>query len=328
MDYLPLGQWSFPNPPLPSVYTCENQGITVGWMDGYQQAVDCQWLDVTDVPAGDYTMRFHANPGRTFEELDYSNNVVLFPISLPAFGALPTEPFDARVVYPPLPPPPSNDYCSGARELFVDGEVVAQNTLSATGIDGIDEFLPGTVEPPDDAFEALRTSANSKTVWFKVQGTGGPLIVSTAHMYTTNFDTVLFVFAGACPRRDNETLVTMNDSGESVGATSIARWNTQRGVMYYVLVTGWEEFGGCEFGLVAISAYKETSEKNSSAPEQPCATTATAAPLIAPPSLPSAPLKSPVPMSSSSLNSASAITRRPRFEFLLVIATAAVLCRA
>jgi hypothetical protein len=35
-----------------------------------------------------------------------------------------------------------------------------------------------------------------------------------------------------------------------------------------------------------------------------------------------------VPMSSSSLNSASAITRRPRFEFLLVIATAAVLCRA
>ena len=35
-------------------YDCSNQGIQAGWSDLYGNSLDCQWLDVTDVPPGDY----------------------------------------------------------------------------------------------------------------------------------------------------------------------------------------------------------------------------------------------------------------------------------
>jgi len=37
-------------------YSCDFMGITAGCFDVYDTSVECQWLDVTDVPDGDYTM--------------------------------------------------------------------------------------------------------------------------------------------------------------------------------------------------------------------------------------------------------------------------------
>ena len=42
-------------------YTCINQGISVGWLDVYDRFLDCQWIDVTGVPYGDYTLRIEVN---------------------------------------------------------------------------------------------------------------------------------------------------------------------------------------------------------------------------------------------------------------------------
>ena len=54
------GSWAWPSARLGS-FTCYNQGIAVGWEDEYAYDLDCQWIDITGVPAGDYTVRVAIN---------------------------------------------------------------------------------------------------------------------------------------------------------------------------------------------------------------------------------------------------------------------------
>ncbi|MCA9697946.1 MAG: hypothetical protein KC431_10515, partial [Myxococcales bacterium] len=46
---------------IDGTYTCYNQGLSLGWSDTYGAALDCQWIDVTDVAPGDYTLRMEVN---------------------------------------------------------------------------------------------------------------------------------------------------------------------------------------------------------------------------------------------------------------------------
>lgn len=58
-------------------YNCTNkgnQGISVGCADNYKNNIDCQWIDITDVSNGEYTIRVNVNPTRNVPESDYSNN--------------------------------------------------------------------------------------------------------------------------------------------------------------------------------------------------------------------------------------------------------------
>jgi hypothetical protein len=57
-------------------YDCTNPGITSGCADNYGSELACQWVDITDVPAGAYTLRVTINASRAIAELDYTNNVV------------------------------------------------------------------------------------------------------------------------------------------------------------------------------------------------------------------------------------------------------------
>ena len=71
-------------------YTCSDQGLQAGWSDLYPYSMDCQWVDITSLPAGDYTLRIEVNPmpraplnaQRNFIEANYSNNVVLQPVTI------------------------------------------------------------------------------------------------------------------------------------------------------------------------------------------------------------------------------------------------------
>lgn len=65
------------------LYNCEEQGIQAGWSDLYGNTLDCQWLDVTDVPPGDYQIRVTVNPGRVFEEVTLDNNIASAPVTIP-----------------------------------------------------------------------------------------------------------------------------------------------------------------------------------------------------------------------------------------------------
>ncbi len=64
----------------PTGYSCTDQGITRGWADVYSRFLSCQWIDITGVPAGTYTLRVVVNPLRTLPESNYDNNTFTVPV--------------------------------------------------------------------------------------------------------------------------------------------------------------------------------------------------------------------------------------------------------
>ncbi len=75
----------------PLKYNCSNQGIQVGWADSYYgyhpelgfPGVACQYIDITDVPPGDYTLQLIVNPDGLLPESNYENNTTLVPVTIP-----------------------------------------------------------------------------------------------------------------------------------------------------------------------------------------------------------------------------------------------------
>ena len=74
-------------------YDCEFQGISSGCADIYGSFLDCQWIDITDVPSGIYQFEVETNPYQNFNELDFENNIVsiLIEITENDFTVLPTD---------------------------------------------------------------------------------------------------------------------------------------------------------------------------------------------------------------------------------------------
>ncbi|WP_053232287.1 lysyl oxidase family protein [Sandaracinus amylolyticus] len=79
---------SNPDPEVPdcrrlSGYSCVNQGIRRGAQDVYEADVDCQWVDVTGLPPGDYRLRVRINTDHLLRESDYGNNEVIVGVTIP-----------------------------------------------------------------------------------------------------------------------------------------------------------------------------------------------------------------------------------------------------
>ncbi|KAK3921387.1 Lysyl oxidase-like protein 3 [Frankliniella fusca] len=59
------------------VYACANfgdQGITVNCSDIYRYNIDCQWVDISDLDPGMYTLRVAVNPEFKVGEMTFENN--------------------------------------------------------------------------------------------------------------------------------------------------------------------------------------------------------------------------------------------------------------
>lgn len=76
-------------------YGCQNMGITAGCGDIYNARLDCQWIDVTDIPDGDYELVVRTNWNRRpdalgRQELRFDNNVaqVCFNLSRGSHGPI------------------------------------------------------------------------------------------------------------------------------------------------------------------------------------------------------------------------------------------------
>lgn len=65
-------------------YDCENQGLTAGHGDLYDRALDGQWVDVTGLPEGDYTLYVSVNASnKVIEATNAHPNQVSVPVHVP-----------------------------------------------------------------------------------------------------------------------------------------------------------------------------------------------------------------------------------------------------
>lgn len=58
-------------------YACANygdQGISVNCTDIYKYTVDCQWVDISDIEPGVYTLKVAVNPEFKVPEMTFENN--------------------------------------------------------------------------------------------------------------------------------------------------------------------------------------------------------------------------------------------------------------
>ena len=68
-------------------YSCQGeQGIQAGWSDVYERNLDCQYIDVTDVPPGTYRLEAEVNLNHGIAESDYGDNTASVEIVVPASG--------------------------------------------------------------------------------------------------------------------------------------------------------------------------------------------------------------------------------------------------
>lgn len=86
-------------------YNCDYMGVSVGCSDLYSANLDCQWIDVTDIPDGKYTLVNRVNWTRLpdlrgLEESNYENNWVQACIEIDrSSGELELHIFDDCPVY-------------------------------------------------------------------------------------------------------------------------------------------------------------------------------------------------------------------------------------
>jgi hypothetical protein len=125
-------------------YTCGNMGITAGCYDAYGAGTQCQWLDLTDVPTGDYRVAIIINSKHLPDalgryETNFANNALQVcmhieqhPGGAPTFSLLPNcQPY---VDCTGLPGGASERDCNGV----CNGPGVYGDTYSNSTLDSLD----------------------------------------------------------------------------------------------------------------------------------------------------------------------------------------------
>jgi hypothetical protein len=151
-------RWSADSGPASAVFTCGNQGISVGWAAVFAREQGCQWIDVTGVADGSYLLEIEIDPLGRIGESDENNNVVRVPVTL-----------EPAVVQP-------NDAFASATAIFGATGTASGSNAGATTEAG---------EP---------ASAGGATVWYRWLATcDGTAVFDT---FGSAFDTQLAAFSG------------------------------------------------------------------------------------------------------------------------------------
>jgi len=192
-------RWS-DNAPSRAKYTCSDQGIQKGWGDVYDSSLDGQWIDITGVPDGNYTLEMEVNPQHILPESDYGNNITRVPIALGS----------AR---------PANDNFDGAQGLSGSSASVSGSNVNATKETG----------EPNHA-----GNAGGYSVWYVWTAPGTRTVV--VDTVGSSFDTLLAVYTGS----DVNALTTVanNDDISSSARQSRLSFAPVAGTTYRIAVDG------------------------------------------------------------------------------------------
>jgi hypothetical protein len=135
---------------------------------------------------------------------------------------------------------PANDTPQGAIALSPGGSINQQTKATSFA----PEASCGFEFEFEGEFEVWELPL-AKTLWYTVEGTGGPITVDTAG---SHFDTIVVVYVANGDEFHQVTCVDdVFDNGFSLQAA--ATFDTDPGVMYYVQVGGWAG----EYGLLKLA---------------------------------------------------------------------------
>lgn len=150
--------------PATRKYDCGNMGMQAGWADVYSRNLDCQFVDITGLPSGNYYLQLTVNPDGLLTEANLENNSVLIPVNIPPTNCL---------------APPDND-------SFANAVTVTGSAFTAS------EFSNCATKQPGEPNHA--GNAGGHSIWF----TWTPEFSQTAVLTTkrSDFDTTLAVYTG------------------------------------------------------------------------------------------------------------------------------------
>ena len=237
------------NAPSRAKYDCGNQGIQQGWGDVYDSTLDGQWIDITGVPDGNYTLEMEVNPEHRLPESNYDNNITRIQITIG----------NTR---------PANDNFADAQGLSGSSASVSGTSVGATREAGEPNHAGN---PGGHSVWYVWTAPSSRTVTVDTVG--------------SSFDTLLAVYTGSSVSA--LTTVASNDDLSSTTKQSRAAFTPVAGATYRIAVDGKsgvtgnivltldqspvnDDFANCEFigganGSVTgsnVSASKESGEPN------------------------------------------------------------------
>ena len=111
-------------------FTCGDQGVSPGWADVYEAGLDCQWIDITGVPDGDYVLEAETNRSGVVPEDHYGNDFVWAGIRIAGDSVQRIDP----ACYP--------EDCIGINPKVVETEQVGSHWKVVEGSHWILDFGP------------------------------------------------------------------------------------------------------------------------------------------------------------------------------------------
>lgn len=196
-------RWS-PTASATRKYTCSNNGLQAGWADVYNQNLDCQFVDITGVPSGNYYLQMTVNPDALLTEADLGNNTVLVPVNIP----------------------PGNCLTAPANDALANALVVSHSPFTTV------EFNNCATKQTGEPNHA--GNAGGHSLWY----TWTPESNHTAVLTTrrSNFDTTLAVYTGNAVNA--LTLVASNNNLSATVNQSVVTFTAAAGTTYRIAVDG------------------------------------------------------------------------------------------
>ncbi len=184
------------------------QGLSVGWSDVYGANLPDQWIDVTEVPSGDYWLEGIVDPANSIRESNESNNFARILITYANPNNQPPSPLVA----------PNNHFTNATTVTGFVAALRGHNTNATLEADE-PQHLPG--------------ATGGRSVWWRWTAPAD----MTAVWITdgSGFDTVLSAYTGAAV--DGLTRVASDDNSGAGDAARIS-FDAVAGTTYFLAVDG------------------------------------------------------------------------------------------